>query len=77
VAERSRVSAALASLGYSIPASQANFVWFDLGSRAVEWAAGCEERGVIVRPFADSGVRVTIGSPEENDRFLEAAAALV
>ena len=27
--------------------------------------------GVIVRPFAGEGVRVTIGLPEENDAFLE------
>jgi histidinol-phosphate aminotransferase len=40
------------------------------------WVAGCEGHGVIVRGFADSGVRVTIGTPEENDRFLAAAQAL-
>jgi histidinol-phosphate aminotransferase len=28
---------------------------------------------VIVRPFAGDGVRVTIGTPEENDTFLAAA----
>jgi histidinol-phosphate aminotransferase len=47
-----------------------------LGDATVDWAAGCEERRVIVRAFAGSGVRVTIGSPEENDRFLAAAAEL-
>ena len=36
----------------------------------------CEERRVVVRAFAGAGVRVTIGSPEENDRFLAAAEAL-
>jgi histidinol-phosphate aminotransferase len=29
--------------------------------------------GVIVRPFAGEGVRVTIGADTENDRFLELA----
>jgi histidinol-phosphate aminotransferase len=28
---------------------------------------------VIVRPFQPDGVRVTIGTPEENDAFLAAA----
>ena len=28
---------------------------------------------MIVRPFAGDGVRVTIGTPEENDAFLAAA----
>ena len=77
VAERSRVQSELAAMGYSVPSSQANFVWFDLGERTADWAAGCEQRGVIVRAFAGQGARVTISSPEENDRFLAAARELV
>jgi histidinol-phosphate aminotransferase len=77
VAERGRVQAELAAMGYSVPSSQSNFVWFDLGEDATAWAAGCEERGVIVRAFAGHGVRVTISSPEENDLFMAAARALV
>jgi histidinol-phosphate aminotransferase len=76
VSERTRVSAALRGIGYPVPPSQANFVWLGLGDRTIEWAAGCAERGVIVRPFAGEGARVTIGTPEENDRFLDAAHAL-
>src|SRR5579875_3956433 len=75
-AERDRVHAALIDLGYPVPPSQANFVWLPLGAQTAEFAAGCEERKVIVRPFAGDGVRVTIGTPEENDRFLAAAANL-
>ena len=52
---------------------QANFVWLPLGDRAADFAAACEAAGVIVRPFAGDGVRVTIGTPEENDAFLAAA----
>jgi histidinol-phosphate aminotransferase len=40
------------------------------------WAEGCEQRGVIVRAFAGSGARVTIGTAEENDRLLAAAREL-
>ena len=76
VTERSRVYDELSRIGYEIPPSEANFVWFPLGDKTVDWAAGCEERGVIVRPFAGSGARVTIGAPDENDRFLDAARAL-
>ena len=60
-----------------VPATQANFVWLPLGERSTAFAAGCEARGVIVRPFAGEGVRVTIGTPAEDDRFLEAARALL
>ncbi|HET6877180.1 MAG TPA: histidinol-phosphate transaminase [Jatrophihabitans sp.] len=76
VAERGRVHADLAGLGYPVPPSQANFVWLPLGEATTAWAAGCEERKVIVRAFAGDGVRITIGSPEENDRLLAAAAEL-
>jgi histidinol-phosphate aminotransferase len=77
VAERARVHAELTAMGYSVPPSEANFVWLPLGDHTLEWAAGCEERGVIVRPFAGSGARITIGTPDENDRLLAAARALV
>jgi histidinol-phosphate aminotransferase len=76
VDERDRVRATLLALGYEVPPSQANFVWLPLGDATTEWAAGCEARRVIVRAFAGSGARVTIGSPDENDRFLAAAAEL-
>jgi histidinol-phosphate aminotransferase len=40
--------------------------------RSVDFAEGCESRGVIVRP-SPAGVRVTIGTPAENDAFLAPA----
>ncbi|MEU4383156.1 histidinol-phosphate transaminase [Micromonospora echinofusca] len=75
VAERDRVTEALRKLVGDVPDSQANFVWLPLGDRAVDFAKACEARGVIVRPFAGDGVRVTIGTPAENDAFLAAAEA--
>jgi len=75
VAERDRVAAALRDLLPGVPASQANFVWLPLGARSAGFAAGCEAGGVIVRPFPGDGVRVTIGTPTENDAFLAAAKA--
>jgi histidinol-phosphate aminotransferase len=75
VEERSRVVAELAALGYDVPPTQANFVWFPLGDATTAWAAACEEQKVIVRAFAGAGARVTISNREENDAFLQAAAA--
>jgi histidinol-phosphate aminotransferase len=57
----------------SVPETQANFVWLPLGDRSAAFGAACEARGVIVRPFQGDGVRVTIGTPAENDAFLTAA----
>jgi histidinol-phosphate aminotransferase len=59
-----------------VPATQANFVWLGLGAATTAFAAGCERRRVIVRPFAGDGVRVTVGRPDENDTFLAAATEL-
>jgi histidinol-phosphate aminotransferase len=75
VAERERVTEAVRRLFPDVPSSQANFVWLPLGDRAAEFGAACEKQGVIVRPFQGDGVRVTIGTPAENDAFLAAAAA--
>jgi histidinol-phosphate aminotransferase len=74
VAERGRVMAALAEQGWSLPDAQGNFVWLSLGERTAEFAAAADEAGVMVRPFADEGVRVTIGEPAADDVFLGVAA---
>ena len=76
VAERERVRAALLEAGYDVPPSQANFVWLPLGEEAAAFAEACLAGGVIVRPFAGEGVRVTIGTDGENDRFLVVATSL-
>lgn len=75
ISERSRVTDALRDMGYEVPTSQANFIWLPLRQRATAFAAHTEANKVIVRAFPDAagGVRVTIGSPEENDAFLSAA----
>ena len=73
VAERTRISAGLRDQGWTVPDSQANFVWLRLGEDTESFAASCEEAGIVVRPFAGEGVRVTVAEPEANDLFLRAA----
>jgi histidinol-phosphate aminotransferase len=73
VAERARVSESLRDAGYELPPSQANFVWLPLPGRAQEFAADAANSRVIVRPYADDGVRVTVAAAHENDAFLEFA----
>lgn len=75
IAERERMTAALQAAGYTIVASQANFIWLPLGSRSAAFAQASEEAGVLVRPLGDDGVRVTVGDPDENDLFLAFAGA--
>lgn len=73
IAERDRLTEAVRKLGVEVPDSQANFIWLPLGDRSAAFGAACESRGVIVRPFSGDGVRVTVGTPAENDAFLAAA----
>lgn len=70
VAERHRMVRALTGTGWKLPDAQANFVFLALGARTEEVYLGLERRGVVARPFAGEGLRVTVGTPEENDRFL-------
>ena len=73
VAERDRVYAGLRDAGWDVPEPQGNFVWFELGERTGAFAAAADERGIVVRPFAGEGARVSIGEDEANDRLLELA----
>ncbi len=73
IAERERVVAALRDLGYAVPETQANF--FFLPGLGADFVEACAAAGLVVRPFPE-GVRVTVGAPEENDRFLAVADTL-
>ncbi|MFH9858687.1 histidinol-phosphate transaminase [Streptomyces sp. NPDC017202] len=75
VCERNRVVEGLRAQGWTVPETQANFVWLRLGERTAAFASACEQAGVVIRPFVGEGVRVTIGETEANDIFLKAAEA--
>ena len=70
-AERSRVAQALRRRGLGVPASEANFWWLPAGHASASLGLALERRGVVTRPLG-VGVRVTVGSHEDNDRFLDA-----
>ncbi len=71
VAERARMLAGLRGQGWTVPDSQANFVWLGVGEHAAALADRCARAGVLVRPFAGDGVRVSVGEPEATDLLLE------
>jgi histidinol-phosphate aminotransferase len=71
VVERERVVKGLADAGVAVPEPQGNFVWFATGDRTGEFAAAADELGIVVRPFAGEGARVSIGETEANDRIIE------
>ncbi|PFG28451.1 histidinol-phosphate aminotransferase [Corynebacterium renale] len=76
--ERTRVAARLSELGYYVVPSESNFVFF--GTFADQHAVWQEflDRGILIRDVGvDGHLRTTIGLPEENDAFLDAAQQLV
>jgi histidinol-phosphate aminotransferase len=74
VKERDRVRHELLGQGWTVPPTEANFVWLPLGEQSADFADTCDAAGVSVRPYLPDGVRVTIADPEANDTFLAAAA---
>ena len=79
--ERKRLSDALGGLGLDVIPSEGNFLLFDSGRDGAEVYDRLLRRGVIVRPMGGYGyprhIRVTVGLPEENDRFLEEVESLL
>jgi histidinol-phosphate aminotransferase len=75
VAERDRVVKGIADVGLTVPESQGNFVWFAAGDRTTDLAAAADDLGIVVRPFAGDGARISIGETEANDRIIELARA--
>ncbi len=92
LAARGELVDGVRSLGLWVAESDANFIWVrlprgagdsDADASAGEAAvvAGLRERGVLVRAGSALGgpgaMRVTVGTPAENERFAAALAALV
>lgn len=72
VEQRAALLRGLRDQGWEVPDAQGNFVWLPLGDDAVAFAEAVHP--VAVRPFAGEGVRISVGLPEANDRFLDLAA---
>jgi histidinol-phosphate aminotransferase len=80
--ERARLSAALADAGWAVGPSVTNFLLVDLRSvdRATAAAEALLRRGLVPRTFPESHpladhLRLTVRSPDQNDRLIEAARA--
>ena len=80
IAERVRVESAVADLGLTATDSQANFSWISLGENGAEIEDAVmgtlAEADIVVRAGKLLGgpgwLRVSYGTPEENDRFIDA-----
>ena len=72
LAERDRVNAAMAAQGWPVVPSQANFVYLPVGDGAMDLFVRLEKQGLVTRPFEGEGVRISLGTPAQNDRLLAA-----
>jgi histidinol-phosphate aminotransferase len=70
----------LSALGHRVIPTSANFVCCDVGQEASALAVRLRNEGISVRPLAVWGapgsIRVTIGTPEQNQLFLAAMRKL-
>lgn len=73
--ERSRLESMFSERGLEFVPSQANFVYLRIGASTEATADAFVRHGVILRPFGEGWVRVSVGTPAENDRFLAALDA--
>jgi histidinol-phosphate aminotransferase len=73
-AERDRVVESLQGLGFTPVPSDSNFILFGhFADPAASWKSYLDQ-GVLIREIGiDAHLRVSIGTPEENDAFLEAS----
>ena len=65
------------TLGVRVVSTWANFLYVELGEDASPVAKRLQNEGVIIRPLtgswgAPTAIRVTVGTPEQNEMFLKA-----
>jgi histidinol-phosphate aminotransferase len=82
-AERARLTAALAEVGWTVGASVTNFILADFGTpeRSAAVAEGLLRRGLVPRTFGAghplrARLRLTVRAADENDRLIAAASEL-
>ena len=64
-------------MGFKVVPTWANFLYIELGEDASAVGRRLQDQGVIIRPLtgswgAPTAIRVTVGTPEQNEKFLNA-----
>ncbi|HET8667493.1 MAG TPA: histidinol-phosphate transaminase [Terriglobales bacterium] len=66
----------ISEMGFRVVPSWTNFIYIELNEDAAALAKRMQEEGVIIRPLtvwgAPRAIRVTVGTPEQNEQFLTA-----
>ena len=78
--QAARMERELTALGYEVSPTWTNFVALNVGEDAREFARRLRGKGVLVRPLsvwgAPKSIRVTLGTPEQNQLFVRALASM-
>ena len=74
---RDHLVAALRELGWAVPDAQGNFVWLPAGNETIDVAEQFSGAGLVVRPFAGDGIRISVGEHESVEKVLRIAASVV
>ena len=73
------LTSGLNKLGFVVPITWANFVFCELGKDAAAFAGRLLSQGIVVQPLgmwgAPTAIRVSIGTPEQNQALLEVLEA--
>jgi histidinol-phosphate aminotransferase len=83
IAERRRVAQALRGIsGVRVYTSEANYLLIKVVDAQRIWQRLYDEKGILLRdfsaaPYLKDCLRISMGSPKENDEFLEAFEELV
>ena len=68
---------ALRAQGWRVPASQGNFIWLATGADTDAATQEFSAAGLVVRPFAGEGVRISVGEHMSVEHVLSAAGRIV
>src|SRR5690606_19842755 len=81
LATRCRMERELATLGFDVTASHANFVWIQREEPVEPLYRALKENRISIRPLRfdgyREGLRISVGTDEEIDAFLDALRKLV
>ena len=64
---RDSMVTALRNMGWGVPSAQGNFLWLPSGIATTQVTTGLQNAGLIVRPYDNDGVRITVGEAESVD----------
>lgn len=82
VSERKRVALGLRGLGLPVAHSEANYLLFCISEAQEVWQQLYDRQGILIRdlsrsPDLDDCLRVSIGTAQENDAFLQALRQII